>query len=174
MRGLLYAGMMLLAALLLQAAFFPSLAILGAHPDLVTLLVILFGLYWGPSTGALLGAVGGIAVDLLTGHLVGLGAVTRALVGWLAGLTGERFFSENFLVPVLAVLVGTIVEQFLFFLGAAIYGVSGRASGGLFLAAAATGWYGALLAVPLVPAVLALTRRHDPILEGASRLLREE
>ncbi|BAS28617.1 rod shape-determining protein MreD [Limnochorda pilosa] len=174
MKGLAYAGLILLAGLLLQTAFFPAFAFFGARPDLVTLLVVLFGLLWGPRSGAALGFAGGMALDLLTGYLVGLGALSRAVVGGLAGLAGERFFSENFLVPILSVLVGTLLEQALFVLGAWIYGLSGPWNAGFLLAAAATAWYGALLAVPILPGILALTRRHGPVLEGQTRLAREE
>lgn len=173
-RGLIYAGAMLFGALLLQAAFFPAYTLFGARPDLVTLLVVLFGLFWGPRTGAFLGGVGGLAVDLLTGRLVGLGALTRATIGLAGGLVGQRVFSENWLVPVVAVLVGTVAEQVLYVAGASIYGLPAPWTESFFLSALATGWYGALLAVPLLPAVVILTRRFGPIFDEGSRLRPEE
>lgn len=165
---------MLLGALLLQAAFFPAYTLFGARPDLVTLLVILFGLFWGPRTGALLGGAGGLAVDLLIGRLVGLGALTRAMIAWASGLVGQRVFSENWLVPVLAVLAGTVAEQLLYVAGASLYGLPASWTAGVVLSALATGWYGALLAMPLTPAVVALTRRFGPVLDEESRLRQEE
>lgn len=173
-RGVIYAGAMLLGALLLQAAFFPAYTLFGARPDLVTLLVILFGLFWGPRTGALLGAAGGLAVDLLIGRLVGLGALTRAIIGWASGLAGQRVFSDNWIVPVLAVLVGTIAEQVLYVAGASVYGLPAAWTAAFFLSALATGWYGALLTVPILPGVVALTRRFEPILDESARLGRGE
>lgn len=173
-RGLLAAVGMLLGALLLQAAFFPAFTLFGARPDLVTLVVLLFGLFGGPRTGAVLGGVGGLLVDLLSGRLVGLGVVTRGTIGFIGGLVGQRVFSENWLVPVMAVLIGTVAEQVLYVAGASIYGLATPWSEGFLLSALATGWYTALLAVPLVPAVLALIRRLGPIFDEGSRLRPEE
>ena len=173
-RSLMVAGGMLLAAVLLQSAFFPTFTLFGARPDLVTVLAVLFGLYGGPRTGAVLGGVGGLLVDLLAGRLVGLGLLSRGVVGWVSGLLGRRIFSENWLVPVVAVLLGTILEQGLYMAGASVYGLAAPWQEGFLLSALATGWYGALLAVPLVPAVLALIRRMGPILDEGRRLRPEE
>src|SRR5690606_39474524 len=134
------------------------------RPDQLPLLAVLFGLTGGARTGGVSGGVGGLLVDLRAGRLVGLGFPSGGGGGWVSGLLGRRIFSENWLVPVVAVLLGTILEQGLYVAGASVYGLAAPWQEGFLLSALATGWYGALLAVPLVPAVLALIRRMGPIL----------
>ncbi|MGH3665752.1 MAG: rod shape-determining protein MreD, partial [Egibacteraceae bacterium] len=78
----------LLSALLLQTVLFPSLAIAGFRPDLVTLTVIAFALADGADTGIRYGFVAGLTTDLLSGesHIVGLSALVLLLVGWTVGM----------------------------------------------------------------------------------------
>jgi rod shape-determining protein MreD len=58
--------------------------------DLVLVAVVFVALPGGPVAGMVAGTVGGLAVDILSGGLVGTGALTKTLVGFAAGALGTR------------------------------------------------------------------------------------
>lgn len=59
--------------------------------DLVLVGVIYAALQWGPVAGILAGTVGGLLQDLLAGGIVGVGGLTKTLVGFVAGVVGAQF-----------------------------------------------------------------------------------
>jgi rod shape-determining protein MreD len=58
--------------------------------DLVLVAVVFVALPGGPVAGMLAGTVGGLAVDALSGGLLGSSALTKTLVGFAAGVLGTR------------------------------------------------------------------------------------
>lgn len=59
--------------------------------DLVLVAVVLAGFEWGPPAGILAGTIGGLAEDLLSGGVVGVGGLAKTLVGFAAGAIGTQF-----------------------------------------------------------------------------------
>jgi rod shape-determining protein MreD len=85
-RGLLFT-LLLLAAVVLQVTFFGYFSYDGVVPNLVLLVVVAAGLIRGPELAALLGFVGGMAIDLVppADHVAGRWALALVVVGYLAG-----------------------------------------------------------------------------------------
>jgi rod shape-determining protein MreD len=85
-RGLLFT-LLLLAAVVLQATFFGYFSYDGVVPNLVLLVVVAAGLTRGPELAALLGFVGGLAIDLVppADTVAGRWALALVVVGYLAG-----------------------------------------------------------------------------------------
>jgi rod shape-determining protein MreD len=79
--------LLLLAAVVLQLSFFASFSYEGVVPNLVLLVVVAAGLSRGPELAAVLGFVGGMAVDLVppADHVAGRWALALVLVGYLSG-----------------------------------------------------------------------------------------
>ena len=78
---------LLLAAVVLQTAFFPYFALDGATPNVVLLVVVAGALTRGPEFAAVLGFFGGLLVDLTppADHVAGRWALALMIVGYLAG-----------------------------------------------------------------------------------------
>ena len=79
--------LVLLLAVVLQVSFFSYFSWSGVVPNVVLLLVVAAALTRGPEVAALLGFVGGMAIDLVppADHVAGRWALALVLVGYLAG-----------------------------------------------------------------------------------------
>src|SRR5829696_2705809 len=81
----------LVGALALQTTL-SGLTITGARMiNLVVVAVVYVALLYGPVAGLLAGTAGGLAQDALAGGIVGVGSLSKTIVGFLAGLLGAQF-----------------------------------------------------------------------------------
>ena len=85
-RALLLAAVVLLAVVL-QVSLFSGLSFDGVVPNLALLVVVAAALVRGPEFAAVLGFLGGLAIDLVppTHHVAGRWALALVVVGYLAG-----------------------------------------------------------------------------------------
>ncbi|NIW78920.1 MAG: rod shape-determining protein MreD [Calditrichae bacterium] len=81
-------------ALLLQATFIKFIEILNWSPDLILIVLVMFALQFGQSVGTTAGFLIGVLGDLISGGLLGLGALSKTITGFIAGGIG-RFFQER-------------------------------------------------------------------------------
>jgi rod shape-determining protein MreD len=101
---------MLFGGGLAQSSLAPALRIGGVAPDIPLILAVLLGLHRGPEVGCLSGFVLGLVQDTVGGGFVGAQALTKALVGFAAGLMGERLWVSNPLVQVPGLVLLTFAE----------------------------------------------------------------
>ena len=81
----------LIGALALQTTL-SGLTISGARlVNLVVVAVVYVALLYGPVAGLMAGTAGGLAQDALAGGIVGVGSLSKTIVGFLAGLLGAQF-----------------------------------------------------------------------------------
>jgi len=104
------------SALLLQTTVFADIRLLGARPELMYLLTIVFAFLDGPSAGAVTGFVGGMAEDFLLDQPKGITALTLTLLGYAVGMLRQYVVSPSPLFPVFLVAGGT-------FAGVLFYGL---------------------------------------------------
>jgi rod shape-determining protein MreD len=115
----------LTAALALQTTL-SGLMIGGRIPvNLVLVAVIYIALAFGAVTGMLAGAAAGLAQDSLAGSIVGIGGLSKTLVGFLVGVLGAQFIVSQ-TIPRFVMFVGaTMLHEIVF---EALYAlVEGRA-----------------------------------------------
>lgn len=74
--------------------------------NLVLVAVTYLALAYGPVTGMLAGMAGGLVQDALAGGIVGIGGLSKTLIGFFVGVLGAQF------------IVSTTVPRFLMFVGA--------------------------------------------------------
>src|SRR3954452_21822543 len=79
--------LVLVAAVVLQVAVFSAFSLDGVVPNLALLVVVAAALVRGPEFAAVLGFLGGLAVDLAppADHVAGRWALALVVVGYLAG-----------------------------------------------------------------------------------------
>lgn len=92
------------------------MAIYGAKPDLVLVVLVAYSLAADPAFGATLGFVAGLIHGSAAGASMGSFIVTRTITGFLAGFVTTRLFSENPVVPMLSAAWLTLVCEGMFLL----------------------------------------------------------
>jgi rod shape-determining protein MreD len=99
----------ILTALLLQTTVFADVRLLGARPELMYLLTIVFAFLEGPASGAVTGFAGGMAEDFLLDQPKGITALTLTLLGYAVGMLRQYVVSPSPVFPVFLVAGGTFV-----------------------------------------------------------------
>ena len=86
--------------------------------DLVLVVVVYVALTSGPTTGLLTGAVAGLVQDTLAanGNVIGIGGLSKTIVGFLAGIIGTQFIVTATL-PRFVVFFGATVLHAIVFMG---------------------------------------------------------
>lgn len=78
-------------------------------PDLMLVLVILSGFFYGPFEGALVGVASGFLRDAFAGGSIGVGMLVCMYAGIVSGLVFQKMFRKGWLAGVLqVVLVSTV------------------------------------------------------------------
>ena len=96
----------LVVALVLQTTI-SGLTIGGARMiNLVVVAVVYLALTFGPVTGLMAGTAAGLAQDALAGGIVGIGSLSKSIIGFLSGLLGAQF------------IVAQPIPRFVMFVGA--------------------------------------------------------
>jgi rod shape-determining protein MreD len=93
-----------------QATVAPALRIGDVLPDLPLIVVVLLALRRGPEFGCVAGFVAGLLQDTAGGGLIGIQALTKALVGFVVGTLGGGLRVTQPLVQVPGLVVLTIAE----------------------------------------------------------------
>lgn len=110
----LYVAAALAVALLAQTTLVPVLP--GGSPpaDLVLVVVVLAALHRGPVAGLWVGTAGGLLQDALSGGIVGVGGLTKTLVGVSVGVIGTQFIVGSVWQRMVIVLVVSVIHAFCF------------------------------------------------------------
>jgi rod shape-determining protein MreD len=82
--------------------------------DLVLVAVVFIALTSGPVTGMLSGALAGLIQDALSSGIVGIGGLSKTVVGFLAGIIGTQFIVTYTLPRFVAFFAATVVHAAIF------------------------------------------------------------
>lgn len=101
----------LFVAAILQVAVAPNIAMGGAVPNFMLLVVVTLALTQGPTAGASAGFAAGLVFDLLSVGPVGPAALVMTVIGYLAGSLSANMFAEGWRLPTTVVLVASISAE---------------------------------------------------------------
>lgn len=104
----------LVVAFLLQTTLAPHMRIGGVQPDFLLVVVVAYAFLEGPVVGSVTGFFGGLLQDLLLMTTLGLNALSKSIVGYLSGMVEQNIFSENFVLPMLAMFATTVMSESIF------------------------------------------------------------
>lgn len=93
-----------------QVALGSTLRIADVAPDIPLIVVVMLALRRGPEFGCLAGLASGLLQDASTGGLLGVQALTKALIGFAIGAMGTRLSVTSPLVQVPGLVILTVVE----------------------------------------------------------------
>ena len=98
-----------LAAFIIQSTWSKLNNDIVPTPNLLLIVVCIFGFMRGSNYGCLIGLFCGLLVDLEYGDIVGLYAFLYMICGFFSGKLKRLFYSENVLMPLLLVFANDFV-----------------------------------------------------------------
>ena len=104
----------IVAALALQTSLAGLLAGGAIAVNLVLVAVVYLALSYGAVTGVLAGTFGGIAQDALAGGIVGLGGMTKTLIGFVVGVLGAQFNLSTTVPRLVMFVAATFLHEVMF------------------------------------------------------------
>ena len=146
-------------AVLLQGTVLARLALPGAAPDLVLVVVVAIALVEGSRSGLLTGFGAGLLSDLSSDVELGRLALTYAVVGGLAGLLEED--DRSAVLPFVAVGLGAVVALVVYGAQGVLLGDERVTMSAFVRSLASTVPYSVVLTPFVVPVVGLLVRRLD-------------
>jgi rod shape-determining protein MreD len=162
LRALVYAALVVLA-IGLQVGPFSELAIRGTTPDLPLLVVVAVGLVHGPERAALIGFVGGLALDLAppADHVAGRWALALVVVGYLVGLVRDDA-RQGMVGMVVAVAAASFIGTSIFALSGLVLDEPGVTVSRVLEVIPVAVLYDVALTPLLLPLLTVLCRRLQP------------
>ena len=103
----------LAGALVLQTTLSGLIVGSTAAVNLVLVAVVYLALAYGPVTGMFGGMIGGLVQDALAGGIVGLGGLTKTLIGFVVGVLSAQFNLTSTVPRLVIFAVATFVHQLL-------------------------------------------------------------
>jgi rod shape-determining protein MreD len=83
----------------------------GAAVNLVLVAVVYVALAFGPVPGLLAGSASGIVQDALAGGIIGIGGLSKTIVGFVVGVLGAQFIVSQMLPRIVMFFGATIVHE---------------------------------------------------------------
>jgi rod shape-determining protein MreD len=103
-----------LAAFIAQLYFVPLIEISIWRPDLILLLILYIGLYYGPVPGTLTGFLLGLFQDAVSPIPIGMTSIAHCLTGFIAGQVKQFKLAYN--AKIVAVLILILFHGIIFYL----------------------------------------------------------
>jgi rod shape-determining protein MreD len=104
-----------LAASLVAQATLAGLFVGGTIAvNLVLVAVVYLALAYGPVTGLLAGTIGGLIQDALGGGIVGIGGLTKTLLGFVVGVLSAQFNLSTMVPRLVMFVAATFVHEMIF------------------------------------------------------------
>jgi rod shape-determining protein MreD len=82
--------------------------------NLVLVAVVYLALAYGAVTGLLAGTIGGLAQDALAGGIVGIGGMSKTIIGFAVGVLGAQFNLSSTVPRLVMFVAATFVHEFMF------------------------------------------------------------
>jgi len=86
----------------------------GTAVNLVLVAVVYVALAYGPVPGLLAGSAGGIVQDTLAGGIIGIGGLSKTIVGFIVGVLGAQFIVSQTLPRVVMFFGATVLHELCF------------------------------------------------------------
>jgi rod shape-determining protein MreD len=104
----------IVVALTLQSTLFRVEVDGNVSVDLMIVVVTYLALAWGPIPGMLVGSVAGLLQDTLAAGVLGIGGLSKMLVGCLTGVFGQQFNLVAPLPRLVILMAATAVHRVVF------------------------------------------------------------
>lgn len=103
-------------ALLIEFVLANMLGLKTIKPDLMLIVVICMSFISGTEEGTIVGFAGGLLKDLFSVHFLGINALVKSLIGYIAGVIRERIFSQHIMwVVAISTFIFTFINNIIIF-----------------------------------------------------------
>ena len=82
--------------------------------NLVLVAVVYLSLAYGAVSGMLAGTIGGLAQDALAGGIVGIGGMSKTIIGFVVGVLGAQFNLSSTVPRLVIFVAATFVHELMF------------------------------------------------------------
>ena len=82
--------------------------------NLVLVAIVYVALAYGAVTGMLAGTIGGLAQDALAGGIVGIGGMSKTIIGFAVGVLGAQFNLSSTVPRLVMFVAATFVHELIF------------------------------------------------------------
>jgi rod shape-determining protein MreD len=82
--------------------------------NLVLVAIVYLALAYGAVTGMLAGTIGGLAQDALAGGIVGIGGISKTIIGFAVGVLGAQFNLSSTVPRLVMFVAATFVHEVMF------------------------------------------------------------
>lgn len=104
-------GIVLFVAHILETTWVQEIRIGGVAPRFMVMIIVAFALLRGSKEGALIGFFAGLLYDLSFGLYFGEMILPYTLLGYLCGRLNKNFYRENFILPFVCTLGGSLMAH---------------------------------------------------------------
>jgi rod shape-determining protein MreD len=104
---------LLLSLAILQSSVLSYIGLLEGRPDLVLLAIVAWAVTGRSREAMILGLIGGLMLDLLSGVPLGATSLILVLIAFLVSLFEVRFWEAHLLMPLAVTLVASFMYHFL-------------------------------------------------------------
>lgn len=104
----------LTASLLAQSVLAGLFVGAAVAVNLVLVAVVYLALAYGAMTGLLAGTIGGLAQDTLAGGIVGIGGMSKTVIGFTVGVLAAQFNLSSSVPRVVMFVAATFVHELIF------------------------------------------------------------
>ena len=105
-----------LAAVLVQASIAPKIAIFGISPDFVMLLLFIFAIEYGKTSGILVGFIVGLFVDVYSAGILGVNALAKTTIGGAVGFFNRKNFMVGLVFQLILLTTAIIIHDIIIYI----------------------------------------------------------
>ena len=113
-------GLLLLLALFVQTTFIRLITNTFVPFDSMLIVIVFVALFRGAVVGIVVGSIGGLLQDILSGGIIGVNGLVKSTIGLLVGFTAARFVIDTLWYRLVLLFTASLMST-LFFL--VVYGL---------------------------------------------------
>jgi len=113
-------GFLLLFALFVQTTFMRLITNAFIPFDVVFIAIVFIALFRGAVVGIVVGSIGGLLQDILSGGIIGVNGLVKSTIGLLVGLTATRFIVDTLWYRLALLFVASLMSTLFFLM---VYGL---------------------------------------------------
>ena len=101
---------------LLQSCVFTYMKLGNVIPNLLVLLVCVYGFFYDEKTGAICGFFAGLLMDIFFGDMLGLNALIIMFIGYINGGFSGLFYAEDIRLPMILITLSDISYGLMYYI----------------------------------------------------------
>ncbi len=101
---------------LLQSCVFTYMKLGNVIPNLLVLIVCVYGFFYDEKTGAICGFFCGLLMDIFFGDMLGLNALIIMLIGYINGCFSGLFYAEDIRLPMILITLSDISYGLMYYI----------------------------------------------------------